>query len=155
MRKLLAFLTILFLLACSSGLSGTTTTTCTNAPRVFVENDTVVIIEGYDEEIRLWTRRITLTREQFIQHMSDDDDITDEEIVEMFDFLNSLKAEGFELVLVSLTDEEVIMEYIYDYSIISDEDLNEIWDVDDFEREVTLSAAIRGLEEQEAICETE
>ena len=155
MKKLFAIITILFLAACSSRMSGPTTTTCTNAPQVFSADDTVVIIKGYDEEIRMWTEQTTLTREQLNDYVLEGMDLTDDEIVELFEYLNTLETEGFDLRLVSLSDSQAIIEYVYDYTIISSEELSDIWDVDDFEREITLSAAIRGLESQDAVCNTE
>lgn len=154
-KKLFAIVTVLFLASCSSKMSGSTTTTCTGAPSVYTNDDTVIIIEGYDEEIRIWTVRSRLTREYFNEHVLEGTDLTDDEIIEMFEYLNTLEAEGFELELVSLDESEAIIEYVYDYTIISSEGLSNIWRVDDFEREVTLSSAIRGLEDQNAVCHTE
>jgi hypothetical protein len=155
MKKLVAIVVVLILVACSSKMSGQTTTICIDVPRVFVEDDTIVIIEGYDEKIHLWTERTTLTREQLNDYVLEGMNLTDDEIVEMFEFLNTLEADGFELRLLSLSDREAMIEYVYDYTIISTEELSDIWDVDDFEREITLSAAVRGLEAQNAVCNTE
>jgi hypothetical protein len=154
-KKLFAIATVLFLTACSSRVRGEATTTCTNAPGMIAGDDTVIVIESYDEEIRTWTVRITLTREQLKDHILEGNDLTDDETVEMFEYLNTLEAAGFHLELVSLSESTAIIEYVYDYTIISSEELNTMWDVDDFEREVTLRSAIRGLEDEDAVCNTE
>ena len=155
MKKLFVMAAILFLVACSGGMSGATTTTCTDAPGVFTSGETVIIIEGYDEEIRLWTEQTTLTREQLKSYVLEGAHLTDDEIIDMFEFLNSLEIEGSELELVLLDEEEAIIEEISDYTIISNEALSDKWEVDDFEQEIVLSAVIRGLEGQDAVCDTE
>lgn len=155
LKKLLAMVAVLFLTACSSRMNGETTTICTNAPDAGVPADVVVTIEGDDEDIRVWNERFTMTREQFNVHFLEGEHLIDDEISELFDYLNMLEADGFELRLVALSDQEVVIEYVYDYAVISSEALNELWEVDDFEGEITLSAAIRGLESQGAICRTD
>jgi len=120
-----------------------------------VGDETVVIIEGYGEEIRTWTERTVLTREQLTQHLTEGEDLTDDEIAEMIEYLNTLEEAGFQWELISLDEDAAIIEYVYDYEAISNEVLSERWGVDDFEREVTLSSAIRGLEDQDAVCDIE
>lgn len=151
-KKLFSIIAVLILAACSSRMSGETTTICTDASVMVTEGDTVIVIEGYDEEIRTWTVQTTLTREQFKGHVLEGNELTHDEITDMFDYLNTLEADGREFRLVSLSDSEAIMAYVYDYMIIPSEELNIIWNVDDFESEVTLSVAIRGLEDQGAVC---
>lgn len=154
-KKLFVIPVVLFLAACSSRMSGHTTTTCTNASPMINSGDTVIVIEGFDEEIVTWTVRTTLTREQFKEHVLEGNDLTDDEIADMFRYLNTLETDGIQLTLASLSDNEAVIEYVYDYTIISSEELNTKWNVEDFEREVTLRAAIRGLEERDAVCNTE
>ena len=154
-KRLFIVVTALFLVACSRGMSGPTTTTCANAPGIIVGDETVVIIEGYGEEIRTWTERTVLTREQLTQHLTEGEDLTDDEIAEMIEYLNTLEEAGFQWELISLDEDAAIIEYVYDYEAISNEVLSERWGVDDFEREVTLSSAIRGLEDQDAVCDIE
>ncbi|MCL2559453.1 MAG: hypothetical protein FWE07_03100 [Turicibacter sp.] len=143
------------LTACSRGMSGSSVTTCIDAPSMYRNEETIIIIDGYDEDIQTWTVRSIFTREELIAYVTNGEVLTDDEIADMIDYTNSYLSAGFELVLVSLSQDEAIIEYVYDYTVISAEHLSERWDVEDFEREITLSDAIRGLESQEALCTTE
>ena len=151
-KKLLRLTGILslsvILVACGgSRMRGDTTTVCENAPSTFSGNigTTVVTIEGTDEDIRTWTERTTFTRDEF--NLLTGEVFTDEEIREEINFIGDRLATGVSLSLVSLDANTVVLDYIYNYDDMSLRDLNTVWQTDDFERSVTLSSAIGGLEE--------
>ena len=156
LKKLFAIAAVLFLAACSSRMSGETTTVCTDAPSTQISiADTVVTIEGMDENILTWTERMSLGRSDYA-HYFFGMELEDEEIQEIFDTLEqTMASSGMSWHLISLDDDTIVVEFVYDYEEMSTNDLNEIWEVDDFEREVTLSAAIAGLEYEAATCTTD
>ena len=153
-KKGLCILGLLFLTGCSRAMSGPSLTTCTEALSMYGDEETVVFIEGYDEEIVTWTIQSTFTRESFRMLVTDEEPLTDEEIADMVAYLNAQMDVGFELYLVTLEADEIVLSYRQDYALISDEQLAARWEVEDFEREITLSSAIRGLEAQGAVCVT-
>jgi len=160
LKKLFAFGVVLFLAACGEGISGATITTCTDASLSSSSVTSVsvgtVIIDGYDEEIRLWTERIEQNRHQYVASHWDGEDPGDDVIEDWFAAVGEADAElGIVWTLVSLDEDTIIHEVIYDYSLIPEAELNEAWNVDDFDDEVTLTTAIIGLESRDAtICIT-
>jgi len=146
---------LLFLVACSR-MSGESYISCTEITEGLAGNNigqTVITVQGYDEEILIWTVNTTMTRTEFEQEFFQDIYLSDEEIHELFEIYNQEEIYGITSYISELTNNHVVITMIYDYSIISDVDLNHIWGVDDFEGTVTLSTAIAGLEDQGAFCE--
>jgi hypothetical protein len=155
LKKSFAIVVVLFLAACSSKMSGATTTTCTDASFSSSYLTEVpfgtIIIEGYDEEINVWTERIEQSRSEYIDLYWGGVDPGDEELEEWFATVGEAAIEtGFSWTLFSLDEDAVIHGIVYDYSLIPTSELSEIWGVDDFEKEVTLTAAIAGLEDHTA-----
>jgi len=156
MKKLYALLFLLFLVACDR-MSGESYTRCTNINRGLAGDDvgqTVIMIQGYDEDISLWTVNTTLTRSEFDQEFLHGRYLSDAEIHELFEMYNQSEIEGITFHIADLNNHSVVIAKVYDYSIISVADLSRIWNVDDFEDTVTLSSAIAGLEYQGAECAT-
>lgn len=156
MKKLCALLFLLFLAACS-GMDGESHTTCTNITVGLAGanvGETIVTVQGYDEDILLWTVNTTLTRTEFDQEFLHGMYLSDDEIHELFAIYNQSEVEGITFHIADLNNNYVAIEKVYNYSVISTTDLNRIWGVDDFEDTVTLSSAIAGLEGQGAVCDT-
>ena len=149
---------VLFLGACSSRMSGETTTVCTSAPSTQVSRqeivETVVTIEGMDEEILMWTERMVFDRDDYLQYFFQMD-LTDEEIRDIFDTLEHVMGDGLSWHIISLSEDTIELEFVYNYEEMSISDLNYVWGTDNFEREVTLTGAIAGLEEEGAVCQTD
>lgn len=146
---------LLFLVACNR-MSGESYISCTEITEGLTGNNigqTVITVQGYDEEILIWTVNTTMTRTEFEQEFFQDIHLSDEEIHELFEIYNQEEIYGITSYISELTNNHVVITMIYDYSTISDVDLNHIWGVDDFEGTVTLSTAIAGLEDQGAFCE--
>jgi len=155
MKKVLVIGVILFLAACSSRMSGETTTVCADAPASLGLGEAVVTIEGMDENILVWTERTTMTRDEYNQ-LWQGIIPTEEDIRAWFDSAaNDTGMQGVTWVLVSVDDETVVTDFIYNYEEMSESDLNLRWETDDFSREVTLTGAIAGLEDQDATCRTD
>ena len=156
-KKLFAVTVVLFLAAlsaCSARMSGETTTVCQDAPATVmtIASNIEVTIEGMDEDIVTWTERITVTPSEYSYYFWGFN-LEDEEIHEAFEMFAE-PIGGLSWNLVSLDGDTLVFEVTYHYEDISINELNEIWDTDDFESEVTLSGAIIGLEDQGATCET-
>jgi len=155
MKKLLIIGAVLFLAACSNEMSGETVTVCRTAPshRMPIATDTVVTIEGMDEDIIVWTERITVTPSEYSQFFWGFE-LDEDEIREAFEwYANPVNGIGWRLI--SLDANTLVFDAIYYYEDIPRSFLNEIWDPYDFENDVTLSSAIRGLEAQDANCQTD
>jgi len=158
MKKILFVCTlglVLFMTACSSRMTGESTTVCTDAPTTTITDDdivtTVVTLTGEDERLLTWTENITVGRQDYENYYFGME-ISDEEIQEMFDNMALFEHPGFIYRLISINSNEVVFELIYDYSELTNREANELWGTDDFAREVTLTSAIRGLENQGASC---
>ena len=155
MKKLGAMLFLLFLVACG-GMSGESYTRCVGVADGLAGIDvgtTVVTVQGYDEEILLWTVHTTLTREELDQEFLQGRYLSDDEIHEWFEMYSQDEVEGVTFYVVELTHEHIVIARVDDYSVISASNLNRIWDVENFEDAITLSAAISGLEDRDATCE--
>ena len=156
MKKLCALLLLLFLAACDSR-SGGSYTRCVNVSAGLVAGDakeTVVTVEGYDEDILLWAVFTTLTRDEFDEAFLQGMYLSDNEIHELFEGYSEQEMEGITIHIYELTSEYVTIAKVYDYTIFDAYELNRIWGVDNFENTVTLSSAIASLEDQNAVCET-
>jgi len=156
MKKLLGVLIIGFVLgltACSEdSMSGETTTTCTDATLSSFANFGVrfgtIVIEGYDEEIRTWTERIEMNRDVYINTLWDGIDHGNEIIELWFITYSQVDAHnGITINLISLDDDTIVFELVYDYTLLSPSLIRESWNVDDVS-DLTLSSIIRGLEIQ-------
>lgn len=151
--KLGILVILLFLTGCSR-MTGPTLTSCEGIQAGLVSygvGETVIIIEGYDEEILTWTVSTTLTRVEFDAEFLHGIYLSDEEIYDLFVRYNPLTITGV-VVSVETSENHITIHHIYHYHGISDEDLNQLWGVDDFTNDITLSSAIEGLEEQGAVC---
>jgi len=161
MKKLLIIGAVLVLLlaACSSRISGETTTVCENTGvSPWGIGETTVTIEGMDEDILIWRVEVIFDREEYNNQFWGGMEPTDADITQWFDSPESQNLEGINGVnwyLVSLDDDTLVTEIVYYYEEMSEGDLNNAWDVDSFEREVTLSGAIGGLEDEGATCQTD
>ena len=157
MKKLCALLLLLFLVACGSR-SGQSYIRCTHVPVGLVAGnvgETVITVQGYDEEILLWAISTTLTRDEFDEAFLQGTYLSDDEIHELFEYYATREMEGVTLYVAELTNEYVTIAKVYDYEIIDVDVLSRIWNVDNFENTVTLSSAIASLEDQNAECVTE
>jgi len=158
-KMLLAIGAILFLSACSSGISGETTTVCRNveASRWDI-GTTVITIEGMDEHILTWTERTIFDRDAYNNYFWAGGEPSDEDITGWFDSSASQNLDGVTGVnwnLVALDDNMLVTELIYNYGVMSEEALNRIWETENFEREITLTFAIADLEEAGATCQAD
>jgi len=143
MKKLAILFVVLFLVACN-GTEGESITKC-------VDGAIETIIEGYNDEIVRWIVRRTITRAEFDEEFSQDMYLTDDEIVDLFAQYSSI--EGISAQVIELSSNELVVEIIYDYTVIPVAELSRMWGVDDFEDSITLSLAITGLEEENIVCE--
>jgi len=157
MKKLRSLLFLLILVACGNSRSGGSYTTCDNVLVGLVADDvgeTVITVEGYDDEVLLWTISTTLTRAEFNEAFLQGTYLSNDEIHELFEYYSEREMEGISLYIAELTNEHVVIAKSYDYIVIDNDELSRIWGVDNFENTVTLSAAIASLEDQDAMCET-
>ena len=148
---------ILVLTACSSRLSGDTTTVCTLAPSstmAIVEDVTTTII-GSDEDLVRWTERFTVNVAQYETYFFGMPGIfmDDADIEEWFaGFGDPVEMGGQTWHLVSIDGDVLTLEVVYHYDTMTDAQANEFWE-GSF-RQVTVTSAIGGLEEQGANCTT-
>jgi len=142
----------LFLVGCSDEMSGESTTVCRNAPSTLMttQPDTVVTIEGMDENILTWTERVTITPLEYGYYFWGVE-LSDADIRDIFD-LYADPIDGLSWHIVSLDSNTLVFDAVYHYDLMPVRALNEIWEVDDFHREVTLTGAIGGLEDAGASC---
>jgi len=160
MKKLSMFFVVgaLALLAgCASRMSGSTTTVCEDAPSTLSTSasgvETVVTIEGYDEDIIIWTEHTTFDRETYERYFWRTTGLLDTDIQAWFNSSQNNSPAGMTWNLVSVGEDTVVTELIYDYTELTDATLRQMWPgVTDFEREVTLTSAIAGLESRGANC---
>ena len=159
MKKLLVVLAVGFvfvLTGCGgSRMRGDTTTVCTGAwstQMAGVSNVTVTIV-GDNEDIVTWTERKTMEITAYEMYwfgmaglFLDDADI------EAWFAEFSDPSFGMTWNLVSINGDSFTIEAVYHYYNLTDAQLNEIWGTDF--RQVTLTAAIGGLEEAGANCNT-
>jgi len=114
---------------------------------------TVVIIESYGLRIRRWIEQDTFPRQTYIDHFWGLDwDVSDQDIIDWFEGpFNIMEMEGTYWELVSIDDDFVITNFIYDYENMSRADLDQLW-TPNFSG-VNRHSAIRVLEEDRgAIC---
>ena len=153
MKKVLIGLSVLLLAACSSRMTGATTTVCENVSSTVTDiaQTTVITIEGMDEGILTWTERMTFDRLTYLMTYFSGMDLDGNELEEAYDLIAQT---GMRWHFVSLDDDTLVLDFVYNYEELSTRELNFIWDTSDFEREVTLTGAILGLEDQGAVCQT-
>jgi len=156
MKKLLGLLTLglVFVLSACGGMSGETTTVCRNAPTHTMSGvtGTVVTIEGYDEDILTWTERITTTVDVYSNTFVGGLELSEDDIRAIFDDF-STPVDGTSWHLVSINGNDLVFDVLYNYEEMPLRILNQRWE-GGFDG-VTLSAAIRGLEDQGANCQTD
>ena len=156
MKKLVTLLVLLFLTACGEQPVepiGEIYMRCTPPTGVLANSgETVISVRGYNDEISLWTVRMTLPRDEFDQEFLQDIDLSDDEVHELFATYNQSEIEGITFQLAELNNDYVVLAMIYDYSTIASDHLNQIWGVGSFEDVVTFSSVIAGLEELGAVC---
>lgn len=155
MKKIGAVLCLLFLVACDR-MSGESYTSCTGIADGLAGvnvGTTEVTVQGYDEEILVWTVYTTLTREELNEEFLNDRYLSDDEIHEWFEMYSETEIDGINFHVSELTNEYIVIAKVYDYSLISTTYLNNVWNVENFEDAVTLSSAIAGLRDQGATCE--
>jgi len=144
---------VLLLAGCTSRMRGESTTVCEGMPEAFPFADTILTIEGYDEAITGWTERTTFERNGYERHFWGNHNPTDADIHSWFNGpMNDLGA-GITWILVSVDENTVVTDMQFDFDEMSERQLRELFDTDNFERDVTLSGAIRGLEELGATCD--
>jgi len=143
---------LLFLVGCSNEMSGPSTTVCTNAPASVVStaDDVVVTIIGYDEDIITWTERMTMSPAAYTDFFFGFE-MSLEDISEFFTLLEE-PIEGESWHLISINEDTMVFELRFDYNDIPLATLNGIWGTTNFHNEVTLSAAIAGLNDADASC---
>jgi len=145
MKKLSVLFALLFLVACS-GIEGESVTRCEDGA-------VVTIIEGYDDAIVRWSVRTTRERAEFDQEFAPDDHLSEDDFIELFAYYNDEGIQGISVGIIELNSEYVVIEVVYDYTVISNTHLSRMWGVDDFEDSITLSMAIAGFEENDIVCE--
>jgi len=154
---ILAVGAVLLLAGCASRMSGESTTVCEAAPSTLTTSsgvETVVTVEGYDEGIITWTERTTFEREAYERYFWRTTGVPDEDINAWFNGPQNNTPRGITWNLISVDENTVVTEFIYDYTQLTEATLREIWPgVEDFEREVTLTMALAGLESRGASCD--
>ena len=146
---------LLFLHGCfSSQMVGESVTICTGAPSTIGNvGETTVIIEGYDESIIRWTERTIFDRDEYESYFWGGYFPTDEDIRNWFEGPMNTAPDGIKWSINAITTDYIEAELIYDYTMISLETLNEIWQTENFAEEVTISSAVAGLVEDGAVCD--
>jgi len=138
-------------------MSGSTLTSCAVVDGGLLRpgvGESIIEIEGFDELIITWTVSTTLTRAEFDDEFLNGIYLSDEEIHDLFARYNPHTITGVIVYISELTDDTVTIARVYNYGGISNEDLSYLWNVEDFAESITLSAAIEGLVEQGAVCNT-
>ena len=156
MKKLSILVLLLFLTACSK-MSGSTLTSCAIIEGGLIDSGvgaSIVEIEGFDESIITWTVSTTLTRAEFDAEFLDGIYLSDEEIHDLFARYNPHVITGVMVYISELNEDYITIRQVYNYGGISNEELNLLWNVEDFDKDVTLSRAIAGLTESGATCTT-
>jgi len=156
MKKLSVLVLLLFLTACSR-MSGPTLTSCVDLAGGLVRpgvGESILEIEGFDETIITWTVSTTMTRAEFNDEFLGDIYLSDEEIHDLFAHYNLHTITGVIIYISELTSDYVTIRRVYNYGGISEDDLNRLWSVEDFNEDVNLSSAIEGLIENGATCTT-
>jgi len=149
------FVVVILLYQLSPTVSSDYRYVCYNAPTLTTpvpDVTTVTTIEAYGSRIVRWIEQDTFPRQAYIDHhwglgwgLSDDD------IRDWFEGpFNIMEMEGTYWELVSIDDYYIITNFIFDYENMSRVDLDLLWE-SNFSS-VTRYSAIRGLEEQGAVC---
>ena len=142
-----------------SQLNPTTTSeyryVCHNAPTwttAAPDVTTVTTVETYGTRIVRWIEQDTFLRQSYIDHYwAVGWDLSDDDIREWFEGpFNVMEMDGTYWELVSLDENYVITNFIFDYENMSRADLDQLWDPN-FSG-VNRHTAIRVLEEQGAVC---
>ena len=113
---------------------------------------TVTTIESYGSRIVRWIEQDTFPRQAYIDyHWGLGWGLSDDDIRDWFEGpSNIMEMEGTYWELVSIDDYYIITNFIFDYENMSSADLDLLWE-SNFSN-VTRYSAIRGLEEQGAVC---
>ena len=154
MKKLSVLIILFFLTACS-GMTGPTVTNCVGVEESLVQSgvgQTVIEIQGYNEDIITWTVSTTLTRAEFDVEFLNGIYLSDEEIHDLFANYNPHTIPGVFVYVSELNADYLTITRVYNYGGMNNEDLSRLWGVDDFSDSVTLSTAIESLEERGATC---
>lgn len=140
---------ILLLLTACNEISGETISVCT-------DGQIQISIEGEDETIKVWRTHITMLRSEFEERFSQDVYLHDDEIIALFEaYYTQREIDGIFYEVTEINRDYLVIERVYDYTIISPQHLNQLWDVDDFFETVTLSGTLARLEEEGKGCTTE
>ena len=129
---------------------------CENAPTLTTEVSdvtTVVTIEARGYTLVRWIEQDTFPRQAYIDHYWGLGlQLTDADIRGWFEGPdNVMGMQGTSWELVSIDDEFIITNFILDYENMLREELDLLWAPYGFSI-VTLGSAIRGLEDQGAVC---
>ena len=120
---------------------------------------TVITIEGMDENIVTWTERTIFNRNEYSNlFWPAEEEPTDEAIRDWFSSPESQNLNGITGInwyLRMIDDDRLVTELVLNYGLIPEEELNRIWETDNFQREITLTYAINDLEEAGGICQTD
>ncbi|MCL1990083.1 MAG: hypothetical protein FWG67_04250 [Defluviitaleaceae bacterium] len=155
MKKLCMLLVLLFLIACQTVEVERVDTFIVGASTIRCIGDAheMITIEGYDERILSWTVSMTSSRAEFDQAFLQDVAVSDEEIMQLFSPEDQPDIAGVNFEIAVLNADYVVIELIYDYTVIPVEELNRMWDVEDFENTVTLSSVVSNLAADEMACQ--
>jgi len=136
-------------------MSGDSHIRCTSIAESLVAGDvgnTVITMQGYNEDILLWTVSTTVTRDEFSEVFSKDIYLSDDEIYEILENYTQNEIEGITFHIAEITGSHIVIRQDFDYSVIDIDELNRLWDVNNFESAVSLSSAIAELENRGAEC---
>jgi len=148
MKKLFLFLTLIWLASCNQ-IEPDVLIECLNPQ----SPNMVLIVETQNSQITTWTVREVLTREDFEEAFLSDIFLTEREILELFDEYNDLLEDGFSITIVHLSISEVTLITQYDYLLLSEETINDLWQVESFSEMISLNAILEGLETEGYVCE--
>jgi len=114
--------------------------------------ETTVIVQSLGAEISRWIERDTIVRQSYVDHYWGSGwDLSDRDIREWFEGpYNVMETEGTFWNLVSIDENYIVTDFIFDYLAMSESDLNRIWEPN-FSR-VNRNTAIRVLEDDGANC---
>lgn len=159
MRKkilpLLALFVMFILSACQgSRMSGQTTTVCVNAPSTIGGiGETIVTIEGDDEQIIRWIEQTTFDRLEYESYFWGGYEPTEEDIRNWFEGPMNQAPDGISWALTYISETVIKATLTYDYLTLDEATLNDIWQTQNFFEDVSVSSAIAGLREDGATCD--
>lgn len=145
---LIPILSMLFLTACF-GPTGEQLTTCIHG-----EGGEITRIYSSEDEILSWEHSQTFGRHEFIETFLPDIYMRDDELLEVFLRYSETASIGMSIYIDALTQDEVVLRIVYDYTVIPESEIKTMWQVDEIE-DVTFSGALAFFETLEISCETE